>query len=418
MTTALGMTQAVGLSGMTSPVDTGLLQHVWSSDIELEAVQEEPFINSTAINERILGSSQKKLPEGMFVTVVADATERAARDMTLEFYKSLSGTGVTGTTSLISNEETPQLKYTKIYANDVKHGFAGQTFGINARELSRYKVYEKAKPLLGQWWGEKEGYYLREALIQTVSANAAASPVSATQRLTKNMYIVGATSQPSYDTTNATYSTNIGTLLTSTTYTNMTYTITRVIAQAETAINTNYLEPVMLNGKLLYALWMHPDEYRKMIDPSTSSGFSYYWTAASPAATGDLDKLLPGLVGIIADRVAVCLDRRAPTCTMSGNSTSGYTLTFGYMAPGRTDGRTTGTTANTHFNVNYFLGKRAAIKYVTEQPHYEDQYDEYQQYKNIGYFGSYAWNVPMWDVDTATSTSGQQEGCMVSYTQR
>jgi hypothetical protein len=88
------------------------------------------------------------------------------------------------------------------------------------------------------------------------------------------------------------------------------------------------------------------------------------------------------------------------------------------MKMGRNDGRTALATANVSFNANYALCKSALAHYENEPMHYEEQIDEYGKFKNVGIFGSDGYQLPVYDLDTATASSDRSEGSAVIFTQR
>jgi hypothetical protein len=404
----------------TQGVDTGLLRTAWANDIYMESLMQEPFFNSAGLIETVkVGNDGYQIPQKAFMNVTpSDKNGKAARDIVLSFIKSLSGTGRFGNGErLLGNEEQMVLKYASFYANDWAHAVSGESFGIDFRELTPYQIYEKAKPLLAQWFGELNGYFAREALCETRCLNLSKAPMSLTQPLNPNWYIpsVASSSQPEYSATAAVLEQNVGNLLNTTTSTNMHLTIPRLLSLSDYA-HDQYIKEMNVAGYNVHVLCASPDEYRRLIDPNETNSWAGYWNT-SAALVNDLNKVIPGVVGVIGESLVVMRDRRAPTLTLGGAS-SDWSLTFGYMKPGRNDGRATGRTANTHFNLNPLLGANCLAKYEPEMPHYENQYDEFGKYYGVGYIGAFSWQIPIWDVDTSTDTSAQQESSIIVATQR
>lgn len=403
----------------TQGVDTNLLRTAWANDIYLESLQVEPLFNSNALTEVIkVGNDNVMLPSKVFMNVTpAGENGKAARDIVLSFTKSLSGTGRFGNSErLLGNEEQIALKFAKFFANDWAHAVSTETFGIDYREVSPYKIYEKARPLLAQWFGELNGLFARQAFNETRSENLTKSPISLTQPLNPNWYVPGVStaSQPTYDSTAATFENNVGDVLATATAANAHFTVPELLQLADYA-QDNYVKQFNSNGFSGYILYVASDEYRRLIDPATTNSWASFWKDA--AAIQDIDKVIPGAVGMIGESIIVARDRRASTLTLGGTSAD-RTFTFGYLRPGRNDGRATGRTDNTHFNMNVLMGENCLAKYEPEAPHYEEQVDEYGRYQGVGYIGACAWQIPIWDVDTPTDTSAQQESSIVVPTQR
>jgi hypothetical protein len=415
-TAGVGIIKPLSLSGQG--VDTGLLRTAWSNDIEHEALQAEPLFASPFLTQAIdVGKDKKtKLPTDKLVMDVMPG-EKAARDIVHQFITSLSGTGKFGNAQrVLGSEETLALKYAKFYANDWAHGVSGESYGVDFRELSQTQIYNYCKPLLAQWRGELIGLQARTALTVGRSDELAVAPISLAQPLNGNTYVAGlaSSSQPSYDSTLATYENNVGTLLGTGVDSTMILNVSNILDMAD-YWNDKYLKHFEWNGNCLYILACHPDEFRRLHKPSETDSWASYWKDA--AAIQDLDKVIPGASIVIGDQVVIVRDRRAPTLTLGG-SASDYSFTFGYMKMGRNDTRTTGRVTNLNFNVNMLLGPGCLAKYEPEKPHYEEQKDEYGKYYGVGYFGACSYQLPIYDIDTPTDTSAQQETSALVFTSR
>lgn len=417
-TFGVGITKPSNLA--TQGVDSGLLRTAWANDIYMESLQHEPFFNAAGLIETVkVGNDGYQIPQKCFMNVTPSGKDgKAARDVVLSFCKALSGTGRFGNSERqLGNEEQIQLKYAKFYGNDWSHAVSGESFGIDFRELTPYEIYQKAKPLLAQWFGELNGYFARESLCQTRCTNLTKSPVSLSQPLNPNWFIPGQSTanQPTYKVAPSLLEQEVGNYLGSVTSANCHLTIPRLLTLSDYA-NDAYIKQMNINGYDCHILLVHPDEYRYLLDPSNDNSWSKYWIDAA-ALNNDLNKVIPGMLGVIGESLIVVRDRRAPTLTLSGASSS-YSTSFGYLKPGRNDTRATARVANTNFNMNMLLGANCLAKYEPEMPHYEEQYDEYDKYYGVGYFGAFSWQLPIWDVDTPTNTSAQQESSMMVPTQR
>ncbi len=398
-------------------VSTGLLRQAWANQIYVEALQQEPFFNSPALGEQIkVGASETVLPKKVILNVTPTGpNSKANRKVTLQFLKALSGTGRFGNAEVqLGYEEQLALKYAQFYANDWSHAVSGEAYGIDFRELSATSIFNHIRPSLARWKAELDGYFFRSAIVETRSPNLAKAPLSLTQPLNPNWYLPGASSQPAYSATAATLEENIGAALAAVTAGDNVFNVRRLLAFAD-ELRDNYIKPVVIGGKECYMLCLHPDEIRYNIDPSRSDSWAKYWVDA--AALSDEHKVVPGVVGMVGDSIVCVRDQRCPTATLSGTSAD-YTITAGYMKPGRNDGRATGRTSNIHFNLNYVLGEAALGKYESEAPHYEEQQDEYKKIYGVAYAGAFGVALVNWDIDTPTDSSIQSEGCYIAATQR
>jgi len=423
MTTTAGVGMIVQSNLSTQGVSSGLLRHAWAADIELASLLEEPLFNNKDLTTPLKVGEKSKIPDSVFMDVTPPGKEgKAARDVTHTFMDALSGTGRYGNAQgVLGYEESAQLRYAKFYANDYGHGLAGETFGIDYRELTPTQVYQKANTLLAQWNGERKGYFARQAICESRSYNLTFAPMSLTQPLNPHCYVVSVAvgsqpSLPAYDSSATAYAEAVGVVLKATTYSNMHFTVANCLAIAD-ILEGAYIKTVNIKGMDLYLCLTHPQEVARMLDPATTASWSSYWVTAAALQGKDMDLVIPGLVGVIGGKFAIVRDPRCPTCILGGTSTQ-YTFSFGYVKMGRYDTRTALATSNVSFNANMILGKGALAHYENEPMHYEEQRDEYGKFKNVGIFGSDGYQLPSYDLDTATPTSNRTEGSAVLFTQR
>lgn len=438
-TGGVGMVKAPGLAGMGAPVNQGLLQKAWESEVAVEKVQYDPMLASGVKMSGSIPamSGAAAVPKNKLVMDVTPKN-KGVRSVTRAFAEALSGAGKFGTDSLLSNEETRQLKWATSYANDWKHGVALDSYGINYRELSPYGLKELTKGDLSKWQGELEGRYMREAIIEGKSSNCAFAPVSATRPLNPNFYFPGAATQPSTisdDTSiggknpyvlggGGSMQEAVGTVAKAITPATCRLSINRIAEISKFARLTRYIEPIEIGGKIGYILWVHPDDLLYL--KNTAVDDSVAKVAITAAVPADIAALLPGY-SFFVDNVFVVEDPRAATMTVSGGSggASYYLNSIGYLNMGKIDGRTTGITANTHFNLSLLTGNAPLMYLETEAPHYERQLDEYVQYDNLGYIGACGYTRTDWNFDAdgveanrLNAPSVFCDGAMVVATQR
>jgi hypothetical protein len=404
----------------TQGVSAGLQREGWSDIVYLESLQQEPLLDNANLREEIEpGDTPKKLPTNKIVLQVTPSGKdwKALRKVTNQFLKALQGAGRYGNQeTLLGNEEQMQLLYSSFFSNDWAHAVSAEAYGIDFRELSATQIYEKIGTLLAQWLGEKRGEFYRQAILETRSSNLTYSPLSLTQPLNPNWFLPGAldADQPAYSATAATLENNVGAALAGVTATDNVLNVRRILRLGD-YLQERYIKPLTIDGMQLYILMVHPDEHRYLIDPSRSDSFAKYYIDA--AALPNVKNVIPGTTGVIGNKVCVVPDWRCPTVKLSGTSAD-YTISTGYLAPGRQDGRTTGRVANVDFNANYVLGEHALGYYESEMPHFENQYDEYKKYYGKGYIGAFGVQLINWDKDTPTDSTIQSEGTFIVPTQR
>jgi hypothetical protein len=412
MTTALGLTSPQTIDGMS--VDA-LLQFVHVNKAYLESVKPDPIFNNKDLIKPISVVDGQAVPaiDQLFINVTPKNT--GARNITLAFISAFDMDPVEGNNSLIGSETDFEMKWTKCYANDWAGGVTLQNFGIDARELRAYGLNQEAKALLYQWRIEILGYYAREALIQKLSHNLTASPLSLTQSYNHNWYFpsLADASQPAYDSTDASFATNIGTAA-------MSGGMNAVLTPSYLLQFCDYLEehfimPINLNGRKCWVMLVAPREMRRLRDPAVTSSFGAFFKDA--AAITDVNKVIPTAELVVADSLILVRDPRHPTMTISGSS-SAYTLGFGYDKAGRNSTKTSGISSagsTLYWNLNTVCGAGSLMWYEPEKTHEEKQPDEYTQFEGDALFGAIGYQSPVWniDADVATSSDAQQESSFV-----
>jgi hypothetical protein len=412
MTTALGMTSPQTIDGMS--VDA-LLQQVWNNKAYLESVKPDPIFNNKDLIMPVSVVDRQAIPatDQLFINVTPKNT--GARNITLAFVAAFDMNPVEGNSQFIGNETDFEMKFTKCYANDWAGGVTLQNFGIDARELKNYGLNMEARRLLYQWRTEILGYYAREALVQRISHNLTASPISLTQSYNKNWWVpsLSDSSQPAYDTTAASFATNIGTAMQSA---GMNAVLTpSYLLQLIDYLENQYIMPIRISGKPYYVMLVAPREIRRLRDPAVTNSFGAYFKEA--AAIQDVNKVIPTAELVVGDNLILVRDPRIPTTTISGTA-SAYTLTFGYDKAGRSTTKTSGVSAagatNYWYN-NIVMGAGALMWFEPEKAHDEKQPDEYTQYEGNALFGAIGYQTPVWNIDDDqdTASTAQQESSFI-----
>jgi hypothetical protein len=415
-TPGLGMVRESSLQ--TKGVKAGLERRAWNDAMLMaESLQEDPIYGIPQLTGRTISIGEK--PVALPASIIVDVTpkDKSARRITVPFKRALAGAGIEGVgTDLPGNEENYRLKYSDFYANDWKHGVAIDQYGTTHREQLDVLNGAEARKDIAIWLGEKRGMWIRQALCERHSSPLTQSPISLTQTINPNVYVLGAATQPVYDKDKADWDNAVGAALAAATDANMTFTIARLLDLIDEA-RDRYIMPVPLPGGITgYILTASPAQVTANLDPATTGGWASYYVQA--AAIQDLKKVIPGARIVIRDCLVIVEDRRCPTLISAGNASSNYTNTFGYVGPGRSTSRTSVKGQPGYYDANILLGKGAVGKYEPELPHYRDQEDNYEQHNNKGYFGTVGYSLIMNDIDTATDTSMQHEGSMLIPTYR
>lgn len=421
-----GPSAGVGMNTPASIVGKGaseLLRQYWSNKVYYESLQVDPLMTIPELTEPVDPGNDREefsLKEGyLFHDITPSGKDIYSRSVRLQLTNALLGAAQEGDTAvLLGNEEDIRIKQFTAFANDWMHAVATQTYGITFRENAPTQIYERAKDLLSQWLGEYMGWNARMGIIERVSSTLTQSPVSLTAFWNQNWYNVGATSQPAYDSVNADYLENIATSLNTITTpaTDSHLDITEILAIGDNA-RERYIKPIPFEGHDLYFMYVAPEEYRRLRDPGITGSFGNYWVEAAALGSGQLDKIIPGEKMVVGE-VVVCRDNRCAAIGEAEDVNPALTtLNAYYLKQGRNDERNAIAESGT-WNANLLLGSHSLVKFQSEKPHFEEQYDEYSRFKGVGYTGACGYQVPAFDLDTKTDTSVQQEGSMVVLTNR
>ena len=412
--------------GMVSPLNlegkdvTGLLRTYWSNKIYNESLHVDVLMNVPYLTEPVdPGKDEKEFKLGdnyAFHDITPGGMDKYARNVRLQFTKALSADAREGNAQpQIGFEENILLKWFNACANDWSNAVTTQQFGIDARETFPTKIYEQSKPLLSQWLGEYFGYSARHALLERISPNLIQSPLNKTTAWNQNWHVVGLdeASQPAYDVVDATYETNIYTAQNAVVEADSHFTVDNIL-EIEDKARAKYIKPLMWEGMELYFLYVCPEEYTRLRQPSVTSSFGDYWLEVGALGSGKLNDVIPSAKFVLGNGIVVCRDVRAAAIGIDVAAIASY-----YLKMGRNDGRI-GIANTRKANVNMLLGQHALVKFQPEKAHFENQYDEYDKFNGVGLFGACSYMVPVWDLDVAdqTSATAQQEGSMVCTTTR
>jgi len=406
---------------------SALLRVAWAKTITMESIMADCMLNITSLTGQIdPGVSTKLVPGKVIQDVTPQGDDKYSRSVNLEYLQALNekakygSNSTTGVDSIMGNEQQIRVKYFKAYSNDWGTAVSGQRFGIVFRETEPSKVFQHAKPLLLQWWGETEGLFVRQAYCESTSENLRVDPLNLSAEMNANTYVVGSTTpllQKKDFNTYALYAAdvvdNIEGVTGSTTVGHLTVRSAMDLADAAAEA---YIKPIPFKGKQLYILYVAAEEFTHLTDPTVVGSFGNSWVAA--AAIQDLDKVIPGAEFVIADTIVVCRDRRTPVghITASGGDSD---VTFKYLQPGRVDQRKTVASGQEVWNANVLVGESALVKFHSEPAHYNDQDDMYTKYNNVGFFGACGYMTPVFNDDATPSTptlNGVQESSMVVFT--
>jgi len=398
-----------------------LRRTAWSKEIVYEALLRDPMSNIVGLTDTIdPGKTTEVLPGNVVVEVTPSGEDRMVNNVVLTRSSSLKGNGYYGsdTDSVLGNEEQLRAMYFKAYANDYAHAVSTETYGGNYRDA--FRLYNKVKPQLTQWYGEKDGLWRRQAFCQRISENLASAPTSLSQYINANSFLPGSSDFITLEANSGDESAYLTAVLNalSAATSSTRLTLTDIIELPDIAA-MNGIKPIKWNGYDLYLLYLSPDEYNNIVNPSNDTGWGKSAVDAAAFGPGDLTKLIPNAGIVVAESVVLIKDRRAPQAWILDSSPTD--VTFKYLKPGWNDERTRSSVAGQKvFNANILVGDTALIKFEPEPLHYEDDAQIYQKYKGVGIFGALGYLQPVWRNDNGgsggVSAGVKQESSAIIYT--
>lgn len=412
---------AVSLSG-TLDSATGLKIQAWDKILQMRSLPEDIFF-------RLGGNYSDKLktiPAGIFMKVPASAND--AHSVTFPLLMPLSGDAGVGTgTDPLTNAEQQELRQFVAYFNDYDKTVKAPGFGIEYIDGMPYGLFEKITPQIALFLKELFGYWMRYSLINGISPNLQASPVSQTIKPHPNTLIKGVAldRQPAQR-----YTTNqslLASIIASEMLNIPAGTAGALDAKTVLAVS-NYVtyvkpcEPLVVGGQSVYVLTVPTSQKDYILDPANSDGLGAVWQATARFANKEIADL-PQALGQVGNIVLV-EDPRAPVAkaygTGSGSSTASATNSVyvdQYLKPGLNDARTSlGSTDVAE--ACFLLGKGAVADVEPEVAHYEKETQNLGKVVVKGAFGSRGFNRMDYDKSTGTTTSKVNQSSAVLWVRK
>lgn len=349
--------------------------------------------------------NKKMLPNGI---VTVKRLSGGTYNANMGLIRDLAGSGVTGRDIQLGQEVDQVLKEMQVYSNDVSQAINTEQYGIDAHTKSAYSVLSWVEPQLALWHKEIEGKYIREALLERYSGNLTVAPTSQTKRWNENVLVknVAFSAQPTYDSTNATYESNISTAL-GTGGASADWDVLYLNAIIEWVTGVKSIE-AMDNGR--YVVTVPSRQAIRLMDPSASDSITgIYKDSNLQEASNNSWKQYLGTYGDVLDLYS---DPRAPVVGDVAGDLTAY-----YKGAGTDDDRA--SAAGTLYDVSFVHGKGSVVKAVHEDVHFEAEDQNYEKIKGIGAFQGYGYNRLVFDdVGSETDTSQVNNNSVALFARR
>jgi len=228
--------------------------------------------------------------------------------MIMPLMRRLKNEATIGDKQMLGSEETQKTETTEVRINVTKH--AVRSPGRASRQRSKkLKLFQQARPQLGQWYGLETDFEVYGALYEGVSRNVSAAKVDGglgfTQDYTShpNFYVLGIDNANApqgevlFDDTPATYETNVGTAVND-----------MIVAGAGAAnafslqaldrlipfIENNEIEPINVGNDRMYVALLHTNTWQQAAEADAQ-----WWKLLETIGVrGDENPIFTGAKGI------------------------------------------------------------------------------------------------------------------------
>lgn len=390
---------------------TALQYDAINRKLQVESTLGSVFSNVGA--EVVFTGKKVAIPDACIMKV---SSEKGARTQTMPMENPLAGVGRGGTAEAQQGyERTVTLEYQKIYYNEYSQGIMGETWGMNYNDLQVVNYYSNEQPRLSKWFAEDEDKQYHEALLQRYSWVLEKTGTALTKAFNPNFYVANTEfgSQPAYNATAATYSTNITTAFaaadTGTNGVNANIDLDFLLGLSYYAENQKRIRPVTIGGQDSYLVLLPAPQYHKLLQVNNGQ-LGSVWQNVS--ALTDEEQKFPGIVGRVMNLV-ICKDPRYPTIACT-NSYANDTKTVAYMEPGNYDLRNKSVyseTSNAAWDIGFLLGAGAIIDWTVTPLHFEKEETEYGKIYGKAAFAERGIQLgSTFDTDTAGNSNLKQTG--------
>lgn len=384
-----------------------LLQQTWE-DILWEESQEQDIFTGLM---GTFSDDDGNLPDAIVQRV---NLKPGSNQHTIGMILDLTGAGRQGAgINLVGYTETMVTRKFTVYANDVRHGVDTEQYGLFAHRNEAYGILKKVNPLLGKWIKGRKGKHIRESLLETISDNLVASPTSLTNKWNKNIFVKNAalTSQPTYDSTLATYQANIVAALSSAGTSSSANIDTNFFTTLEYYVTNVWKLMSLDDGTYIVTVPARQAVFLKQLQSSTSFAGLQRLSLVQKYVDAAYGQYLMQF-----GKFHMIVDDRAPV--VNWNTSTGVTTTA-YRDVGSTDNRTayTNTGNNRVFDVGFILGKAAVTETIAMKPRYDDDITDFNRLRSIGVSTTYGYQITEFDADTATASTrkAQNAGVWMAY---
>lgn len=386
-----------------------LRQQTWESKLWQES-QEQDFISG------MVGTYNDKEQRLVDSAIMRVNLQPGANTHTIGMLLDLVGSGRQGAGKvLVGFTEALVTRNYTVRANDVRHGVDTEQYGHYAHLNEKYGILKAVNPLIARWLSARRGKHARQAMVELVSDNLEEAPHSLTSGWNKNWLVknVGHSSQPSYDSTLASFDSNIQNALNTAGTTSAAQVDVQFFTDLQYFITTQWKMTPFDDGTYVVTVPSRQAVYLKRLN-ATDESIANYMKDANVA------KYVEAAYGqylMKIGRLHLIEDERAPILDYS---TTNGTLTTYYRDVGATDDRSShvnvGSTTRI-FDVGMVFGKSGLTETISMRPRYDDDITDFNRLRSIGVSTTYGFQATEFDADTGTDSTriNQNSGVWCAY---
>ena len=334
------------------PMVTPLQKRNWIDNMQKQMIMLSVFepLSSRAIPTAVVGNEKEIVPDAV-VQYVSDKFTKGVMFTTIPSMDKLKKKGVGGFQPAEGSEETPSLRYARVFYNVKRKAVTFADGSVEGDATEAYDIIGQKTSLMGDYFAELNDYdkqralimggdeFLTEAEYWTGSALGGFNGAPVAKKLHPNNLIIGQSGFSSVSTWNATWETHVTSLVTAC---NQTGVAARRFTKARLDAIVRYaaLKVQPLNWKsggmtITHVIKLSQESANQLMSDTTTSGAGNWWATMTGAGErGVSNRAISGVLGIYQGCVLI-IDPRAPLFNCVSDVTISATLSAADIATAR-----------------------------------------------------------------------------------